>query len=254
MITSTFLLPHPPIILPQIGKGREREIAATITSCQEVAKKIAGLKPDTIVVASPHSTCYSDYFHISPGDSASGNLARFGAPEVGFSAEYDVELAAEISKNAADFAGCQGEQSPQLDHGVLVPLAFVSELLDGFKLVRIGVSGLSLETHHDFGKTIAASAKLLSRRIVFIASGDLSHVLPEEQGVKLDTKIVKLLKSGNLTQLLQIPPEVIENGAECGLRPLCIMAGVLHGLDFSARLLSYEGPFGVGYAVAEFNV
>ena len=256
MILSAFLLPHPPVILPEVGKGREQEIQTTIDAFNECARQISQLKPDTIILVSPHCTCYTDYFHISPGKFAVGDLGRFGASKVRITADYDIKLATEIEKTAATTfgipAGTHGEQSPQLDHGTIVPLCFVNKYYTGYELVRIGVSGLSLETHYEFGKAIATSAKWLGKRIVFIASGDLSHVLPQESGVKLDAEITDALANGELSRLLQIPPELIENGAECGLRPLVVMFGALDGLDVSAKLLSYEGTFGVGYAVASF--
>jgi len=55
MILAGFILPHPPIILPEIGKGREKEIQKTIDAFYECAKEIAHLNPDTIVVCSPHA-------------------------------------------------------------------------------------------------------------------------------------------------------------------------------------------------------
>ena len=46
------------------------------------ARRIVELNPDTIIITSPHSILYADYFHISPGDFAEGNMARFRAPQV----------------------------------------------------------------------------------------------------------------------------------------------------------------------------
>lgn len=92
-ITGAFIIPHPPIILPEIGRGEEVKIQKTIDSCKEVANILAAMKPDTIVLTSPHSIMYSDYFHISPGEAAKGNLSRFGAPDFSVSVEYDQEFA-----------------------------------------------------------------------------------------------------------------------------------------------------------------
>ena len=39
---------------------------------------------------------------------------------------------------------------------------------------------------------------------------------------------------------------------ECGLRSFFVMAGALDGLSVKPDFLSYEGPFGVGYAVCMF--
>lgn len=46
---------------------------------------------------------------------------------------------------------------------------------------------------------------------------------------------------------------VIE-AAECGLRSLKIMLGAFDGYCLKGELLSYQAPFGVGYATVKFNV
>ena len=69
-ILAAFMVPHPPIILPEVGKGEEKKIADTVRAYQEVGKRIGELKPETIVLVSPHQVMYADYFHISPGEGA----------------------------------------------------------------------------------------------------------------------------------------------------------------------------------------
>ena len=62
------------------------------------------------------------------------------------------------------------------------------------------------------------------------------------------------MKNGDFIQFLKLDPVFCEKAAECGLRSFIIMAGALDKKSISATLLSYEGPFGVGYAVASFYV
>lgn len=45
---------------------------------------------------------------------------------------------------------------------------------------------------------------------------------------------------------------ILEAG-ECGLRSLYVLAGALDGVKVKGNLLSYEAPFGVGYAVMRFD-
>jgi AmmeMemoRadiSam system protein B len=206
MILAAFALPHPPIILPHIGKGREKEIQATIDAFDECARIIAQLKPDVIVICSPHKT-----------------------------------------------------DSDELDHGITVPLYFVDKFYQDYDLIPLGIAGYSLQENFDFGKQISKHPELSDKRVVFIASGDLSHALTEnapcgfaEKGVELDREITAALGSGDFERLMQIPLELAEAGKECGLRPFAMMAGVLHDLKITPKLHSYEGTFGVGYAVASF--
>ena len=71
-VLAAYMVPHPPMIVPDIGRGSEKQITKTICAYEAVAEEIAQLKPETIIVSSPHSILYADYFHVSPGRSASG--------------------------------------------------------------------------------------------------------------------------------------------------------------------------------------
>ena len=77
---GAIITPHPPVLLPEVGGGREREIAATDRAMRTAAETVAAWLPDVIIVSSPHTILYRDYFHIAPGDGAVGDMSRFGAP------------------------------------------------------------------------------------------------------------------------------------------------------------------------------
>ena len=111
-----------------------------------MAKEIAALKPDTVIVISPHSIMYADYFHISPGKKAGGDFGRFNVPEVSMELSYDTEFVQELcaeTQKGLLMAGTLGEREKSLDHGTMVPLYFINRLYTDYQLVRIGLSGLS---------------------------------------------------------------------------------------------------------------
>ena len=263
-IAAAFAVPHPPLIIPAVGRGEEKKIQATIDAYRSVSRKISEIMPHTIIFISPHSIMYSDYIHISPGMKAKGDFGSFGASREKYEVEYDTELVRNIEKKAAELkipAGTLGERTRELDHGTMVPLHFISEACLGFKAVRIGISGLSPADHYRFGKCIRDAAADLDRKVVIVASGDLSHRLREDgpygfmkEGPVFDELATKALAEGDFLKLLDIDEHLCENAGECGLRSFQIMAGTLDGMEIEPRLLSYEGPFGVGYAVASFIV
>ena len=92
MIIKTYMVPHPPISVAEIGKGEEHKIRDTIDSFHKVGKEIAELKPETIIITSPHATMYRDYFNVSSGKDAYGDFSRFRARNVSFHVQYDTEL------------------------------------------------------------------------------------------------------------------------------------------------------------------
>lgn len=271
-ILAAYVVPHPPLIIPHVGKGEERAIQDTIDAYRQVARKIAELKPETIVISSPHSALYNDYFHISPGVHAQGNLAQFGDRNDRFEVTYDVEFVDALEQTATRAglpAGTLGELDPSLDHATLVPLHFINEafgITDGdatqvYQVVRIGLSGLSAMKHYELGKCIAQVAERLERRVVYIASGDLSHHLKDEgpygftaEGPLFDKQLTTALAHKDFSKLFEFDETFCEKAGECGLRSFQIMAGALDGKAVEGGLLSYEGPFGVGYAVATFEV
>ena len=261
-IKAAFIVPHPPIILPAVGRGEEKKISATTDSYRAVAAAVAEAAPETIVLTSPHSVMYRDYFHISPGKSAHGDMAEFRAKSVSVDKQYDCEFVKALSALADKEglpAGTLGEKEARLDHGTVIPLSFIDEAYTDYKLVRIGLSGLGALEHYRLGKLIARTAEQLNRRVVFIASGDLSHKLKEDgpygfaaEGPVFDSEVTAAMADGDFLKMLSFPEGFCSAAAECGLKSFQIMAGALDGLSVESRLLSYEGPFGVGYGVASF--
>ena len=265
-ILAAYAVPHPPLIIPTIGQGREGEIAATVRAYHETMRAAAEMRPDTVVIISPHATAYDDFFHISPGAGAEGNFAAFGHPEISIGIEYDEEFVRVLSSTASEKnipAGTLGEKNPALDHGTMIPLFFLSEYLGDAptKFVRIGIAGLPAHTHALLGQAIAATAERLERRTICIASGDLSHRLMEggangfaPEGAEFDELCTAFMKTGDFLSLLQIPGSFAEAAGHCGLNGLWVLAGALDRAATDAKLHSYEAPFGVGYAVASFTV
>lgn len=263
-ILAAYAVPHPPIILPEIGKGEERKIQLTINAYERAMKEAASFEPDTVVVASPHAVMYADYFHISPGDEGAGSFAQFGAPEVEVRAEYDTAFAktlATVASEAGLDAGPLGGRNAALDHGTMIPLRFLQPHTENFRLVRVGLSGLTPLDHYRFGMCIARTAEELDRKTVFIASGDLSHKLTPDgpygfaaEGPRFDKACMKYLEEGTFLKLLQMDPALAKKAAECGLRSFWIMAGALDCQALKIKKLSYQGPFGVGYGLLSFVV
>lgn len=261
---GAIITPHPPVLLPEVGGGREREIAATDRAMRTAAETVAAWQPDVIIVSSPHTILYRDYFHIAPGDGAVGDMSRFGAPEVRIQASYDTLLREEIIRRAEAeglHAGTLGQRDSELDHGVLIPLYYLRKAGVRCPIVRMGLSGFSPLDHYRLGKCVQNAVNALGRRAVFLASGDLSHKLKADgpygcapEGPQFDDAVTHTMASGDFLEFLTIDPALCERAAECGLRSFQVMAGALDGLAVEPQLLSHEGTFGVGYAIALFPV
>ncbi len=261
-VLAAVAVPHPPLIFPEVGKGKEKEIQKTIDSYREAMKFLTDFEPDTIILLSPHMRWYADYFHVESQRSLTDNFVKFGAPEVKITAAADESFIGTLNtlcRFRGFPCGILGEQEQNIDHGSFIPLRFLEEIKKDFKVVRIAISGLSIYYHYLLGQILNEVSSKLNRRSVVIASGDWSHKLLDDgpygftkEGPEFDAQLQEIFKSADFLPLLKMSPQFCETAGECGHRPFVIMAGAFDSRTVKSNLLSYEGPFGVGYGVATF--
>ncbi|HZK70271.1 MAG TPA: AmmeMemoRadiSam system protein A [Clostridia bacterium] len=270
-IINGYILPHPPIIVPTVGRGSEKAADATIQAVKRVAKEIAKDNPSTIIITSPHAPCFRDYVYISDSEILSGNFAGFNCPQIKLDFENNTSLASLISENAiftgigAGGIGLREKEkygiSDELDHGAMVPLYFISQELHNFKIVHISTPFMPFDELYQFGNCIRDAVEQSDERIVFVASGDLSHRLTHDapagynpKGHEYDDYLIDKLNNSDIEGLLHTEESFLEAAGECGTRSFIIMLGALDGKEIKTDIYSYEGPFGVGYLVSKVNV
>ena len=257
------LMPHPPIIIPKVGKGREQEAAATLEGAARLCERVrqlhqAGQTPDVLLVLSPHQPYAPGSLFINNAPRIKGNLAPFGAPTAALEANTAAEAAESLvaALEAAGIPVARGEMADiTRDHGSLVPLLYLAPTFVDCALPPLIVaspSGLSPERALRLGKTLAGLSD--GRRWALLASGDLSHRLKpgapagySPDGAVFDQTVVKALQTGNPDILTGLSPSLRENAGECGLNSVLVLLGLCPG---PVEVFSYEGPFGVGYCNA----
>lgn len=254
------LMPHPPVLVPQVGHGREKEAGPTLDGVTKLCRAVEQCKtvPDVLVVLSPHHPYVPNALFLNKSSSAQGSLARFGAPGVRVSwrsaSDKLNELATALKKAGLPAAYGEMEDVSQ-DHGSLVPLYFLSGCFPGNTLppvIMANPAGLTPEQALSFGRLLRGLSG--QSRMAMLASGDLSHRLKTDgpyglhpDGPVFDQAVVEALQCGTPSRLLELPPTVRENAGECGLRPVLALLGLCEG---PLEIFSYEGPFGVGYCTA----
>lgn len=268
MLQLAALLPHPPIVIKEVGGKEAEKVAKTRETIKYVAHKVRELEPQVIVAITPHGYVFSDAVTITAIDPLKGNLSDFDAPEVSICYRIDEEVVVAI------LAECRSSSFPctalnevvlqqlqlnkKLDHGLVVPLSFIGSTSEwGGKLVPINMAFLPYEELYEFGRILSRVFTKLNKRWVLLVSGDMSHcLLPgapggySPKGAVFDNTVRAYLKEGDIKKLINIDLELVEKAGECGLRPLIMALGAFDGYEFKAEELSYEGPFGVGYLVA----
>lgn len=270
IIKKAFISPHPPIVIPEVGRGEEAKAGATVKALKRLAEEIGRLRPSTIIVTTPHGPVFQDFIHINIKETLTGDLRRFGAAGVKLSYRNDLRLTQEIATLSNEQGiPCGGVDesivskygiSQELDHGVMVPLYYISKVYNEFRLVHISVAGLPFKDLYRFGSCIATAVERCEGDAVFLASGDLSHRLAPDGpygfndcGPEFDGRLVDYLKIPDPEGLMGFDEGFLEEAGECGLRSFIMMFGALDGMKLESEVYSYEGPYGVGYAVAEFT-
>ena len=261
------LMPHPPIVIPDIGRDNLNRVTSTTDAMLKVAEQVAQAEPDALVFISPHSAGFTDSIAVRANPILEGSFAGFGSPEVRFSKKNDLAFVEELVIAANDFdlsvtkvghgyLDLMG--SDELDHGVLVPLYYLNTTMPGLPIVSISIDYSGFDEHYALGMAIQRASNFVPERVALIASGDLSHrLIPgapagyDPRGVDFDAKIEEIFDTGYFDELPKLDPSLIEAAGECGLRSIYALAGAFNGLEIKTKVLSYEGPFGVGYMVAE---
>lgn len=253
------LTPHPPIIVPGVGEGREREAAATIEGVRALMKRLAVIGcPDRILLLSPHQMYAPGAFAVNSSPVIKGGLSMFGA-SVSFDLRTPVSDADALSK----YLGTRGVPISMIssgdlarDQGSTVPLYFLKEGLGALPgIVLSSPIGLDGRSSFRLGEALAGFDD--GKRWGLLASGDLSHRLKpgapagfSPEGRKFDDAVVRALENADASLLLDLPRRVVEDAGECGLRSVLAMLGMVSEFGGRIDVLSYEGPYGVGYCNA----
>jgi len=263
MIKSALICPHPPLIVPEVGGQNISLVKKTVAGMKECAQEIKKIQPQTFVIISPHGPMRYDKFTINLEENFRGSFSNFGGSSLEYSFKNNLPLASTLLKETKHkHYPVEVIREPQLDHGTLVPLHYLSDPYEEKpQIVPLTYTSLDWKMHFDFGKEIGAMLNESPEQIVVIASGDLSHRLTEDApagfspyGLKFDHTLADLLSKNDTNKIMNLNPDFCEEAGECGLRSIIMTLGILSNIKFSFKQISYEGPFGVGYLVGQWKV
>lgn len=265
-----FLTPHAPIILPEVGGIDAKRVHKTYESIQKLARQAADTQPDVVVVISPHGPVFSDAFAMWGGNHLAGDLSQFETAELQVQCRLDSELRDQVLVHAAkesipalevdDYIEEEYDLPRELDYAALIPLYFLQQAGVAAPVLHIATSGLSRFEHYRMGMAVADVLVQTGRRAVIVASGDCSHRLTEDapsgfhrDGAFFDIQLREWIEKGQIPEILFAPEDLVENAAEDVLRPLSLLFGLFDSYILHTEIISYEGPFGVGYLTAKYT-
>lgn len=248
--------PHTPLLIPAIGKEQLEKLKKTKMAMDALEEELYIAKPQVIFVISPHSGLFENSFVINAHPNFISSFEEFGDLSTKQEWRGSPELAAKINYL------CQKHVMPlkliskeKIDHGVSVPLFYLTRHLPNCKIVPIGYSKRSASDHVKFGRVLKEAVMDGNQRVAVIASGDLSHGPENQVWAKghFDKKLIKMIKDMEKAKIIKLDgtPE-LKAARECGYKSLLILLGSLNGWDYNFVVHSYEHPFGVGYLTGNF--
>jgi AmmeMemoRadiSam system protein A len=261
------ICPHPPVMIPEVGGAEADRVMASRRAMLELGRRVKESGAQTLVIISPHGPVFRDGIAIMAVQELRGDLRRFGARGVSFEVKNDPALVEEIAARAGErgITVLRVEEKTarrygldlELDHGTMVPLYFLREAGVDLPLVPVAMGLLPHRLLYAFGMAVAGAAEKLGKKVAVLASGDLSHRLTPDapagydpRGQEFDREIARLVAAADIEGIMNLDAGLVERAGECGLRPIIMAFGAFDGLALKGEVLSYEGPFGVGYMVA----
>lgn len=260
--------PHPPLLIEGVGDEHKPEAAQTDLAYRQLAARLVKTQPSTVIVVTPHGPVFSDAYTIPGWETLHGDFTPFGSAvsmtweaNTGYGRQAETLAAKKglplVVVNSRQLASHR--YSTGLDHGTMVPLWYLQAAGWKGKVVCIRIGGLPPHQCYEIGKVLAEASG--DEKVALIASGDMSHCLKENGpspynpiGLEFDETVAAALEKSDYQAVLAIPPEFRQPAAECGWRPLVTLLGAIDGRESKSQVLSYQGPFGVGYLVAIFNL
>lgn len=254
--------PHPPFLIPAIGQDAAARLEKTRVAFQHLEEDLYVVRPQVIIIISPHSSYYPDAFVANADNEFTSRFDAFGDLTTKKTWRGTPDLAARLAHQGnVRTTPVRLVSEPNLDYGASVPLFFLTAHLPECRILPVGFSQASPKEHLQFGELIKEICQESNQRIALIASGDLSHTLTADapggykpEGTQFDQTLQELLVERNTVGMANISPELIAKADECGYRSVLVALGALKNQDYIFKPYAYEAPFGIGYLTGVFNL
>ena len=256
-INFAALVPHSPLLIPEIAKDNYRLISKTTAAYDKLAGELTKTNPETIIVITPHARAMEKNFFFNSSPNLITNFSELGFLANGRKFKNNLTLIQELKEKLRPNFPIQFLSSEKLDYASSIPLQILAKDLAQPKIIQLSYSSGTPEEQFLFGKAIGEIIKNSSENIAIIASGDLSHRLKRNspagyspKGAKFDNKLIEHLNSEQpIENILKMDENIIKSTSECGLKSILITLGILEstGTKIKTQGLAYQTELGIGY-------
>jgi aromatic ring-opening dioxygenase LigB subunit len=265
------IAPHGDELVPELAAEDLKLFSPTRAGMMKLASQLQAARPETIVIASPHTLRLRGHIGVVTSEQSSGRVVARGR-EVALRARCDVKLASRIVDEAekrgipavgANYGTVSGPLSDlPMDWGTLIPLWFF--LKGGRSRRRIVIVApsreIALEQNFEMGRLVGELCEGEDRSIAFVASADQAHTHRRggPYGVSkkarvYDELVIEAIKNQRLESIMKIDPGMVDQAKPDSLWQMTMLAGVIDTVKMRGELISYQVPTYYGMLCAGFR-
>jgi aromatic ring-opening dioxygenase LigB subunit len=261
MLVFACLVPHTPLLIPEVAKDNLALLNDTVKAYQSLEHELYATKPDLIVLLSSHAQEAKETFTINQNPKLRVDFKKFGDFLTNLEFSNDIGFGYKIKEAAETKMSVFLSADADLSYGFGVPLFYLTPHLPKIKIVAINSSKLAAQTHLSFGEIIKEQIDNSTQRVAVVVAGDLSHRLHQDspagfspRGQEFDQAIIKYLAQADLKSLVSLDENLAKEAQECSWRSLLILSSIIKDLNLKPEKLSYQAPFGIGYLTFNFGL
>lgn len=254
------ILPHSPLLIPNIGKDNLAFFPKTLAGAAELAERFKASAPETVIVISGYGPKRPLGFAMNVAPDFRGDLSAFGDLVTELTYAGDSVLPGRLRESLEGKCSLQLTTNQMLDYGSTLPL-YLLRVPSALPILPITPSAGSLKENYDYGQLLQRCLFDCEQRIAIIASADLSHKLSKKspagyslKAKKLDQKIVDILVRHDVREALALSEKALSDALVEDMNTLTLFLGLLDGYELPGQLLAYESPFGIGHALVTYRI
>lgn len=271
------ILPHGFELIPELYPNMGDDWNNLITAMEIIAQEILEIKPDIIIIASPHNLRIDGQIGIITSEWCEGDwFSDDKSKKVSLKCKCERDFAKDIYRAArkeyiptvsVNYGAADGDYSAmKMDWGTFIPLWSIhseyKKSNEVFPPIVLITPSREIPWNNlvKLGKIITKVSDEQNKKVVFIASSDHGHAHDPEgpygynpASEEFDQLVCKIIKEDKLIKLLDFSPEFIKNAKPDSFWQMLILHGILEIKELRNNMCVYECPSYYGMIVASFK-